>query len=148
MEECHAHCSARWRSTQLRLHRNNDFMSLFCTFRIKSCRGLFTSTIDCLGCQRDHNANYKANFGKKPNISFQVSVSPYYMTRMVSCCRGQLSLLFSLPNGVRVLMQASVPAAELCVQLYLKTHHVIGLMSQVTVKASPCVLSVWCPLCL
>lgn len=93
MEECHAHCSARLRSSQLRPHRNNDFMSLFCNFRIKSCRGLLTSTIDCLGRQRDHNTNYKANFGKKPNTpklcrnkTLKGSAFPYSMTYLISCC--------------------------------------------------------------
>lgn len=56
--------SAGLKSTQPRLHSNNDLMSIFCNFRIKSCRGLLTSTINCLGCQRDHNTNYKANLGK------------------------------------------------------------------------------------
>ncbi|GAB1288253.1 MutS protein homolog 4 [Apodemus speciosus] len=60
-------------------------------YGIKSCRGLLTSTIDCLGRQRDHNANYKANFGTQnqrssPETDRQRAV--YHLaTRLVQVAR-------------------------------------------------------------
>lgn len=82
--------SAGLKNTQPRLHSNNDLMSIFCNFRIKSCRGLLTSAINCLGCQRDHNTNYKANLGKNqtpPKLCRNKTLKSAF-----ACCMTQLTV--------------------------------------------------------